>query len=113
MSTRSADATIPITVVGVQSTDAIPQEVYETAERLGVLKYLPQVIDLTREVYGGFSHVSISVDPDFGDTHIVFHVPVNCSIEEALALDVEWGRRFMRIIPRCPRVYLSRLEFQP
>jgi hypothetical protein len=34
-------------------------------------------IDLTREIFGGFSRVTVSEDPDFGDTHIIFHVPAD------------------------------------
>ncbi len=85
-----------------------------TAKRLGVGQHLQQVIDLTREIYGGFSDISVSVDPEIpDDTHIVFRVPVRCSIDEALDMDEEWGRRIMEIIPRSPQVYLPSLDFQP
>ena len=45
---------------------------FETAARLDVLQYLPQVIDLTREVFGSFSCVTVSEDPEFGDTSYHF-----------------------------------------
>ena len=96
-----------------RSAETIPAEVRETATRLGVAQYLEQVVALTREIYGGFSAASVSVDPKIpGDTHIVFRVPVRGSIDEALDVDEEWGRRLMEIIPRSPRVYLASPEFQ-
>ena len=85
----------------------IPPEVHETAARFGVLQYLPQVIDLTREIFGSFSPVTVSEDPEFGDTHILFHVPAQRTIEEDLDKDGQWGRRMLEIIPRSPQVYLT------
>ncbi len=113
MTAQSADSIPAPSVIAVPSIDTIPAEVRETAARLGVAQYLQQVIDLTREIYGAFNNVSVSIDPEIPeDTHIVFRVPVNCSIEEALNMDLEWGRRLRRIIPRCPRVYLASTDFQ-
>ena len=77
MTTRSTDSIDSPIVVPVQPTVAIPPEVHETAARLGVSQYLPQVIDLTREIFGTFSRVTVSEDPEFGDNHIIFHVPAN------------------------------------
>ena len=86
--------------------------VHETAARLGVSLHLPQVIDLTREIFGTFSRVTISEDPEFvGDVHILFHVPANGTIEEQLDKDEQWGRRLLEIIPRSPQVYLIFPEF--
>ena len=114
MTTRSTAFVDPPIALPLQTTNAMAAEIRETAARLGVAQYLPQVVELTREIYGGFSRVSIYEDPEFGDdTHIVFHVPVNCSVEQALAMDLEWGQRFLQIIPRCPRVYMPSVEFQP
>ncbi len=114
MTTRSAESVSPSIALPPQSADLITAEVYETAVRLDVARHLQRVIDLTREVYGGFSDVSVSIDPEIpDDIHIVFRVPVRCSIEEALDLDEEWGRRIMQIIPRSPQVYLTSLDFQP
>ncbi len=112
MTTRSADSVTSSVVVPVSPADVIPQEVYETARRLGVLQYLPQVIEITAEVYGGFSEVSVSFDPEVGDEHIEFRVPADCTIEEALDLDEEWDRRIAKIIPRSPQVYLTSVEFK-
>ncbi len=88
----------------------ISPEVHETAARFGVLQHLPQVIDLTREVFGNFSRVTVSEDPEFGDTHIIFHVPAQRTIEEDLDKDEEWGKRMSAIIPRSPQVYLVFVE---
>jgi len=113
MSTQSADFSSAPATIAVPPTDAIPVDVIKTAARLGVLQHLPQVIELTREIYGGFSEVSVSIDPEIPDVaHIVFRVLVDCSIEEALDMELEWGRRLHKIIPRCPRVYLTSTDFQ-
>jgi hypothetical protein len=104
MTTQAIDAP---SVVPDHSTDVIPAEIRETAARLGVVQHLPQVIDLTREVFGSLSRVTVSDDPEFGDTHIIFHVPAQCTIEEDLDKDEEWGKRMLEIIPRSPQVYLT------
>ncbi len=107
MTTRATDATGSPIVVPIDPAAGIPPEVRETAARLGVLQYLPQVIDLTREIFGSFSRVTVSEDPEFGDTHIIFHVPAQGTIEEDLDKDEEWGKRMLAIIPRSPQVYLT------
>ena len=113
MTTRSAVSDTPAAVLPLPPTDAIPAEVYEAAARLGVSQYLAQVIELTREIYGGFSRVWVAVDPEFADdAHIVLNAPVTCSVEQALDKDMEWGRRLMKIIPHSPRVYLASTEFR-
>ena len=110
MTTRATDSPI---VVPIHPVAVIPSEVHETAARLGVLQYLPQVIDLTREIFGRFSCVTVSEDPEFGDTHIIFHVPAQRTIEEDLDKDEEWGKRMLEIIPRSPQVYLVFAESPP
>jgi hypothetical protein len=107
MTTRATDATGSPIVVPIHAAAAIPAEVHETAARLGVLQYLPRVIDLTREVFGSFSRVTVSEDPEFGDTHIIFHVPAQRTIEEDLDKDDVWGKQMLEIIPRSPQVYLT------
>ena len=111
MTTRSSDAAESTIVVPIHPASAVPPEVRETAARLGVLQYLPQVIDLTREIFGSFSRVTVSEDPEFGDTNITFHVPAQGTIEEDLDKDEKWGRRMLAIIPRSPQVYLTMPEF--
>jgi hypothetical protein len=106
MTTRATDTTGSPIVVPIHPAVVIPPEARETAARLGVLQYLPQVIDLTREVFGSFSRVTVSEDPEFGDAHIIFHVPAQPTIEEDLDKDEEWGKRMLEIIPRSPQVYL-------
>ena len=110
MTTQAIHATDSPIIVTVHSADVILPEVQETAARLGVVQHLPQVIDLTREVFGSFSHVTVSDDPDFGDTHIIFYVPAQRTIEEDLEMDEVWGKRMMEIIPRSPQVYLTFTE---
>ena len=107
MTTRATDAIDSPIVVPIDPAADIPREVHETAARLGVLKYLPQVIDLTRDIFGSFSRVTVSEDPEFGDTNITFHVPAQGTIEEDLDKDEQWGKRMLAIIPRSPQVYLT------
>ena len=106
MTTRATDAIDSHIVVPIDPAAVIPPEVHETAGRFGVLHYLPQVIDLTREIFGSFSRVTVTEDPEFGDTRIIFHVPAQRTIEEDLDKDEEWGKRMLAIIPRSPQVYL-------
>jgi len=107
MTTRSTDAINSPIVVPIHPTAIISPEVHETAARCSVLQHLPRVIDLTLEVFGSYSRVTISEDPDFGDTHIIFHIPAQRTIEEDLEKEDEWGKRMMEIIPRSPQVYLT------
>ena len=107
MTTRATDVTDSPIVVPIHAAADITPEVHETAARFGVLQYLPQVIDLTREIFGSFSRVTVSEDPEFGDTHIIFHVPAQPTIEEDLDKDEEWGKRMLEIIARSPQVYLT------
>ena len=91
----------------------IPSEVLEMAARLDVLKHLPEVIKLTREVFGDFTHVTAMEDPEcLGDDHIEFHVRANGSIDEILDKEEQWGRRMQEIIPRSPQVYLVFSDFR-
>ncbi len=113
MPTHSADSIHASPVVAIPVGHAISDEVREAAAHLGVLQYLPQVVELTSEIYGGFTEVTVSDDPEVGDTHIVFEVSVCCSIKEALDMDLRWGQRLRRIISRCPRVFLTSTSFQP
>jgi hypothetical protein len=107
MTTRATEASDTPIAVPIHPSALIPPEAHEAAARLGVLQYLPQVIDLTREIFGSFSRVTVSEDPEFGDTQIIFHVPAQRTIEEDLDKDEEWGKRMLEIIPRSPQVYLT------
>jgi hypothetical protein len=111
MSTRPAESIEAPVAVAVPPSVPIPLEAQETAARLGVLQHLPRVIDLTREIFGSFSQVTLSEDPDAGDAHVLFHVPAKGSVEEVLDREEKWGRRMMEIIPRSPQVYLVFSEF--
>ena len=106
MTTRQADSIGSPITVSVQPSVPIPMYVHETAARLGVSLHLQQVIDLTREIFGTFSYVTVSEDPEFGDTHIIFHVPAQRTIKEDLDKDEQWGKRMLEVIPRSPQVYL-------
>ena len=95
---------------------------YEAAARLGVSQYLPQVIDLTREIFGGFSHVTFFEDPEYaGDDHVIFHVPAKMYEDEERDIrrsnsirKKSGGDVWSRSSPCSPRVYLVFAElFHP
>ncbi len=112
MTTQPADSIESPLVVPVPPAVSIPPDVQEAAARLGVSQYLPQVIDLTREIFGTVSRVTFSEDSEFtGDDHIIFYVPAQGTIEEDLDKSEEWVRRIMEIISRSPQVYLAIPEF--
>jgi hypothetical protein len=115
MSTQSTDSIVSPMTAAVLPADVIPPEVYEAAVKLAVAQHLPQVIAITRDVYGSFSRVWVQgdADEDPEDTNIIFDVTVNCPIEEEFDMNHEWFRRLREIIPRSPRVYLISPDFQP
>ena len=114
MTTQSAESVSPSIAIAISHANLIPPDVLETAARLGVLRYMEEVIHLTSEIFGTFSRVSVSEDPEFvGDIHIIFHVPARGTVEEELDREDEWGRRLLQIIPRSPQVYLVFVDYLP
>jgi hypothetical protein len=112
MTTRSAESVSHLVEIPVQTSEIIPPDVLETAARLGVSQHMPEVIRITREVFGPFSRVRVLDDPEFGDTHVVFHVAARGEVEEELAREEEWGRRVKQVIPRSPQVYLVFVDYE-
>jgi hypothetical protein len=113
MTTQSAESSLMPSLVFPMHVPAVPSEVLDAAEELGVSQYLSQVMRFTSEIFGGFSRVYLSVDPEIpGDTHIVFEVHVSDPIEAALDKDEAWGQRLMETIPHAPRVYSLSMDFR-
>lgn len=114
MSTEITNPPLAEPPVAMLAAGALPAEVTETARRFGVAQYLPRVLAFTSEIFGGFSRVFVTDDPEIpGDTHIVFEVRAAAPIETALAKDEKWGQRLLETIPRAPRVYSLSLDFTP
>jgi hypothetical protein len=112
MTTQSAESISSILAVPIGPAGLVPQEVLETAARLGVLKHMPEVVAVTRELFGTISRVRVLDDPEFADdTHIILHVPANGTVEQDLEREKDWGRRLRQIIPRSPQVYLVFVDY--
>ncbi len=77
---------------------AVPAEVYEEVARLGIGAQLPEVIALTRELFGEFT-IDISDDPEiFNCSYVTFSVRAKDPSDKAFQRESEWIRR----LPRCP-----------
>jgi hypothetical protein len=111
MTTHATESIGTLAAVPIQLTNVVPPDIYETADRLGVLQYLASVIALTEEIYGSLLKSTVSYDPEFADTHILLHVPASGSIDEELDKSGQWGIRLREMIPVSPRVYLICPEF--
>jgi hypothetical protein len=72
---------------------AVPAEVYTEVVRLGIGSQLPEVIALTRELFGEFT-IDISHDPEiFSWSYVTFNVRVADSSDKAFQKESEWIRR--------------------
>jgi hypothetical protein len=101
MSTSShpLETAIPDAAIQVPPGDpAVPEEIYAEVARLGIGEQFPDVIALTREMFGEFT-VDITEDPEiYNFSYISFRVVVSGTIEHCVELTSEWHRR----LPRCP-----------
>jgi len=98
-SSQSYDAAIPQAVFPVQPQDrAVSAEVYAEVARLGIGEQFPEVIALTREVFGDFA-IDVSEDAEiYNCSYVTFHVRSDDTLDNAFAKESEWIRR----LPRCP-----------
>ena len=98
-STDPLDTLVHTVAIALLRQDpAVPAEVYAEVARLGIDAQLPEVIALTRELFGHFT-VDISVDPEIHDwSYVTFNVRVEDSCVDAFQKESEWIRR----LPRCP-----------
>jgi hypothetical protein len=69
----------------------VPDEVLHTAERLGVVEYLPQVLEISREVFGDEFTLRVLEDPELEDwTHIAVAAAVEGTAEALLDKEDAW-----------------------
>jgi hypothetical protein len=80
----------------------IPPEVIAFAREQSVEKYLPELIELARQVYPSATRFNVFTedDPEIADDrHIVFELDVPLDVEQALEADRRWGDGLFRICP--------------
>jgi hypothetical protein len=98
-------------VVVVPST--VSHEVMETAQRLGVVRYLPEVIAFTAEIFDGISDVRVDPDPELPEeVFIIFEVPVTGSVGDILDKERKWSRRLLQAVPRAPRPFSLAMDYR-
>ena len=81
---------------------AVPPEVVAFAREQGVEKYLPDLIELARQVYPSATRFDVFVEDDpeiANDRHIVFELDVPLTVEQALEADRRWRDGLFRICP--------------
>jgi hypothetical protein len=72
---------------------AVPVEVYAEVARLGIGEQFPEVIALTREIFGDFT-IDISEDPEiYNCIYVSFDVIVHGAIEDCVERTSEWHCR--------------------
>lgn len=88
----------------------VPPEVVAFAREEGVEKYLPELIEWTRQVYPSATRFEVVTEDDpeiANDRYIVFELDVPFDVEEALEADRRWGEGWQRIYPY-PRTCIFR-----
>ena len=106
ISSRSLDTSDPVSAVPIAlpaqprdpAVPAVPAEVYAEVARLGLAEQFPEVIELTRELFGDFT-IEISVDPEiYNCSYVTFVVRTDGTVEEMVQKESAWIRR----LPRWP-----------
>lgn len=90
----------------------IPPEVVAFAREQSVEEYLPELIELARQVYPSATRFDVFTEDDpeiANDRHIVFELDVPLTVEEALEADRRWHRGVFQIVP-APLVCVFRLS---
>lgn len=93
----------------------VAPEVAVFAREQGVENYLPELIELARQVYGSATRFEVFTEEDpeiANDRHIVFELDVPLDVEQALEADRHWHRGVFRIVP-APRACVFRLSADP
>jgi hypothetical protein len=87
------------------STPAIPREIMDRVARLGLAEQLPEVVELTREIFGDFEIV-ISEDPEIPNcSYVSFEVEVAGALEEVSEKRTSWHRRLPRWPTQAPGAF--------
>lgn len=114
MSTPSPllDASTPALPTVVQPpAPAAALEIYSEVARLGIGEQFPEVIALTRELFGDFT-IKISEDPEIQDcTFVTLVVRTGDALDEAFAKESEWIRRLPRCPTTAPSSYCLHIDF--
>jgi hypothetical protein len=97
----SAPVIAPMPAVAPQDP-AVPSEIYAEIARLGVAGQFPDVIALTRELFGDFT-VDVSVDPEIPNcSYVTFNVRTEEAYNIAFQKESEWIRRLPRRPTQAP-----------
>jgi hypothetical protein len=91
ISSRPVDTSDPLPAVPIPS--AVSAEVFAEVARLGLADQFPEVIALTRELFGDFT-IDISEDPEiYNCIYVSFQVVVQGTIEHCVQQTAEWHDR--------------------
>jgi hypothetical protein len=97
MSTQTTDGGTSHVTASLPPTIAVPDDVLRTAERLGIAEQLPQVIALSREIFGDSLTLCVVEDPELDDwTHIVVDAQSTGTVEELVDKEQVWVRQIVR-----------------
>lgn len=91
-----------IPAVSTAPHPVIPPEVIAFAREQGVEKYLPELVELARQVYPSATRFEVFTEDDpeiANDRHIVFELDVPLTVEQSLEADRRWGDGLFRICP--------------
>lgn len=89
-------------IVPAAPQPVIPPEVVAFAREQGVEKYLPQLVELARQVYPSATRFDVFTEDDpeiANDRHIVFELDVPLTVEQERETDRRWGEGLFRICP--------------
>ncbi len=92
----------------------IPPEVVTFAREQGVEKYLPELVEWTRQVYPSATRFEVFTedDPEITDRYIVFELDTPLTVEQALEADERWHEGWLQIYPY-PRTCIFRKSVSP
>jgi hypothetical protein len=81
---------------------AVSEEVRAFAREQGVERYVPELIELARQVYPSATRFEVFTEDDpeiANDRHIVFELDVPLNAEQSIEADRRWGEGLFRIVP--------------
>jgi hypothetical protein len=109
ISSKSLDSSDSVSAVPVPST--MLAEVFAEVARLGIGEQLPEVIALTRELFGEFT-IDISEDPEIHNcSYVTFNVRAEDSYNKAFERESEWIRRLPRRPTQAPGSFCLNVDF--
>lgn len=74
----------------------VSEDVLRTAERLGIKEQLPQVVAISRALFGDPIVLRVTEDPEIEDwSHIVVHAVPKGTVEETVAKEESWCDRMV------------------